>query len=140
MSSDLVERLRGAANVQLVTRAEVRALLGEGELGGVVIEDLDSGERRTMDARALFVFIGASANTGWLRGAVELDEDGFVVTGDALGGARGWLETSVPGVFAAGDVRCGSVKRVASAVGEGSMSVTFVHTRLARLGRGAGRP
>ena len=108
-------------------------------------EDNRSGERRTLGARALFVFIGAEANTGWLEGAVALDESGFVPTGKALDGpardARGrpsrepfLLESSLPGVFAAGDVRSGSVKRVASAVGEGSMAVRFVHQYLADTG------
>jgi thioredoxin reductase (NADPH) len=102
------------------------------------------------------VFIGAEANTGWLEGAVELDERGFVLTGRALGGSalegNVWqglsrepypLETSLPGVFAAGDVRSGSIKRVASAVGEGSMAVRLVHQYLADAGlqdvRGRGR-
>jgi thioredoxin reductase (NADPH) len=90
------------------------------------------------------VFIGAEANTGWLRGAVELDERGFVLTGRELGRSalelEAWqelsrepylLETSAPGVFAAGDVRSGSIKRVASAVGEGSMAVRLVHQYMA---------
>ena len=98
-------------------------------------------------AKALYVFIGAHANTGWLRGAIELDESGFVLTGRTLEGSalEGdiWeglsrepylLETSLPGVFAAGDARSGSIKRVASAVGEGSMAVRFVHQYLADTG------
>jgi thioredoxin reductase (NADPH) len=99
--------------------------------------------RRTLEARALFVFIGAQANTGWLEGTVELDERGFILTGSqfdrsALNGDL-WqrrsrepylLETSLPGVFAAGDVRSGSIKRVASAVGEGAMAVRFAHQYL----------
>jgi thioredoxin reductase (NADPH) len=94
--------------------------------------------------RALFVFIGAEANTGWLAGTVELDERGFVLTGRELDGSAldedAWqglsrepflLEVSMPGVFAAGDMRSGSIKRVASAVGEGSMAVRLVHQYLA---------
>jgi thioredoxin reductase (NADPH) len=111
-----------------------------------VVENNRSGARRTLGARALFVFIGAEANTGWLEGAVELDERGFVLTGRALGFSLEedvWqrpsrepflLESSLPGVFAAGDVRSGSVKRVASAVGEGSMAVRLVHQYLADTG------
>jgi thioredoxin reductase (NADPH) len=103
--------------------------------------------RRILGAQALFVFIGAEANTGWLQGAVELDERGFVLTGIALdrSAVEGnvWqglsrqpylVETSLPSVFAAGDVRGGSVKRVASAVGEGSMAVRLVHQYLANAG------
>jgi thioredoxin reductase (NADPH) len=103
--------------------------------------------RQTLGARALFVFIGAEANTGWLQGAVELDERGFVLTGRELNDSAlhedDWqersrepflLETSMPGVFAAGDVRSGSIKRCASAVGEGSMAVKLVHQHLADAG------
>ena len=112
-----------------------------------MVEDNRSGERRTLGARALFVFIGAEANTGWLQGAVELDERGFVLTGRELDDSAldedDWqersrepylLETSLPGVFAAGDVRSGSIKRCASAVGEGSMAVRLVHQYLADAG------
>jgi thioredoxin reductase (NADPH) len=97
------------------------------------------------DTSSLFLFIGAAPNTDWLRGCVELDRHGFVVTGPALppaaaeserwktaGRAPFILETSLPGVFAAGDVRSGSVKRVAAAVGEGSQSVSFVHAHIQR--------
>jgi thioredoxin reductase (NADPH) len=109
-----------------------------------VVEDNRSVARRTLGTGVLFVFIGAEANTGWLQGAVELDERGFVLTGRELDGSvleeDAWrrlsrepylLETSMPGVFAAGDVRSGSIKRVASAVGEGSMAVRLVHQYLA---------
>jgi thioredoxin reductase (NADPH) len=99
----------------------------------------------TLDTSSLFLFIGADANTGWLRGCVELDRKGFVLTGGdlpagttdgdrfrAAGRAPFLLETSLPGVFAAGDARSGSVKRCASAVGEGAMAVSFVHAHIAR--------
>jgi thioredoxin reductase (NADPH) len=147
MSSYLVDRIMAAENVELLAYTEVRELVGDDHLEGVVVEDNRSGARRTLGARALFVFIGAEANTGWLEGAVELDESGFVLTGEALdrsaleasmwkGLSRGphLLETSLPGVFAAGDVRSGSIKRVASAVGEGSMAVRLVHQYLASAG------
>src|ERR671917_217153 len=125
MSSYLVDRVTDAENVELLANTEVRELVGEDRLEGVVVEDNRPGSRRTLGAKALFVFIGAEANTGWLRGAVELDERGFVLTGveisrSALVGDA-WqdlsrepylLETSLPGVFAAGDVRSGSIKRV----------------------------
>jgi thioredoxin reductase (NADPH) len=144
MSSYLVDRVTEAENVELLANTEVRELVGEDRLEGVVVEDNRSGARWTLGAKALFVFVGAEANTGWLRGAVELDERGFVLTGGAISrsalGGDAWqkhlrepylLETSLPGVFAAGDVRSGSIKRVASAVGEGSMAVRLVHQHLA---------
>jgi thioredoxin reductase (NADPH) len=147
MSRYLVDRIMDAENVELLANTEVRELLGEHRLEAMVVEDNHSGARRTLGARALFVFIGAEANTGWLEGAVELDESGFALTGRELGGSTlkgdAWrgpsrepypLETSLPGVFAAGDVRSGSIKRVASAVGEGSMAVRFVHQHLADAG------
>ena len=147
MSSYLVDRITDAANIELLVSTGVRELTGEDRLKGVVIEDNRSGERRTLGVRALFVFIGAEANTGWLEGSVELDERGFVLTGRELNDSAldedGWqerlrepflLETSMPGVFAAGDVRSGSIKRCASAVGEGSMAVRLVHQHLADAG------
>ena len=112
-----------------------------------MVGDNRSDARRTVGVRALFAFIGAKANTGWLRGAVELDERGFVLTGRELNDSAfdedPWrelsrepflLETSMPGVFAAGDVRSGSTKRCASAVGEGAMAVRLVHQYLADAG------
>jgi thioredoxin reductase (NADPH) len=147
MSSYLVDRIKHAQNVELLAGTEVRELVGEDRLDGVVVGDNRSGTRRTLGARALFVFIGAQANTGWLEGAVEIDARGFVLTGRELEGHAldehsrqkytrepFLLETSLPGVFAAGDVRSGSIKRCASAVGEGSMAVKFVHQYLADAG------
>jgi len=159
MSRYLVERIMNAENVELLANTEVGELMGEDHLEGVVVEDNRSGARRTLDARALFVFIGAEANTAWLKRTVELDERGFVLTGRELDGSAldvdAWrersrepflLETSLPGVFAAGDVRSGSIKRCASAVGEGAMAVRLVHQYLAdaglqdALGRARGSP
>jgi thioredoxin reductase (NADPH) len=147
MSRYLVDRIMDAENVELLSDTEVRELMGDDRMDGVVVEDNCSGARQTLGTRGLFVFIGAEANTGWLQGAVELDERGFVLTGRALDGSAleedAWqglsrepypLETSLPGVFAAGDVRSGSIKRVASAVGEGSMAVRLVHQYLAETG------
>jgi thioredoxin reductase (NADPH) len=144
MSRYLIDRIMNAENVELLANTEVGELMGEDRLEGVVVEDNRSGARQTLDARALFVFIGAEANTGWLNRTVELDERGFVLTGRELDGSvlddDAWrerlrepflLETSLPGVFAAGDVRSGSIKRCASAVGEGAMAVKFVHQYLA---------
>jgi thioredoxin reductase (NADPH) len=147
MSRYLVDRVTGAQNVELRPNTEVRELMGEDRLEGVVVEDNRSGARRTLGARALFFFIGAQANSGWLQGTVELDERGFVLTGRELDYSAleedYWrersrepflLETSLPGVFAAGDVRSGSIKRCASAVGEGAMAVRLVHQYLADAG------
>jgi len=146
MSRYLIDRIETTENIELLAHTEVRELLGEDRLEGILVEDNRSGERRTLTAKALFVFIGAEANTGWLEGAVEVDKRGFIPTGSALDRFAlepgVWkelsrepylLETSLPGVFAAGDVRGGSVKRVASAVGEGSMAVRFVHQYLAEV-------
>lgn len=146
MSRYLIDRIERTANIELLVHSGVRELMGDGALEGVVVEDNRSGERRTLEARALFVFIGAEANTDWLKGTVALDERGFVPTGRALDrsalDSQTWsglsrepfmLESSQPGIFAVGDVRSGSVKRVASAVGEGSMAVRFVHQYLAEM-------
>jgi thioredoxin reductase (NADPH) len=149
MSRYLVDRITNTPNVELLANSEVRELIGEDLLDGVVVENNRSGEHQTLGARYLFVFIGADANTGWLRGTVGLDERGFVLTGAALDSSvldeEDWrersrepflLETSMPGVFAAGDARSGSIKRCASAVGEGAMAVRLVHQYLAGEERG----
>ncbi len=144
MSRYLVDRVERTPGVDVFLNTEVRELVGSGSLEALVIADRLTGETRLLDARALFVFIGAMPFTEWLRGAVELDEHGFVRTGGTVGsyedagpdrGAARPLETSRPGIFAAGDVRSGSVKRVAAAVGEGAMAVRFVHEHLAVVGR-----
>jgi thioredoxin reductase (NADPH) len=124
MSRYLVDRLERQPNVEVLTRTEVRELRGDRALEQVVVDGADG--RRALDARAAFVFIGAAPQVEWLAGRVKLDEHGFVVTGNAPA-----LETSLPGVFAAGDVRSGSTKRVASAVGEGAIAVRLVHEHLA---------
>lgn len=140
MSRYLIDRIARMENIHLLADSEVRELHGEGRMDAVVTRNRKTGGRTSYPVRALFVFIGADANTGWLSGTLELDERGFVRTGDGISASPGpWsgisrapflLETSLPGVFAAGDVRSGSVKRVASAVGEGSMAVQFVHQHL----------
>ncbi|MFE3264576.1 NAD(P)/FAD-dependent oxidoreductase, partial [Streptomyces sp. NPDC059215] len=123
----------------------VRGVCGE-KLESLIVEDNASGERRELPAAALFVFIGARPHTDWLRGVLALDEKGFVLTGadaqavadatrwDSLGRGPLLLETTLPGVFAAGDVRTGSVKRVASAAGEGAMAIRLVHEHREKTG------
>jgi thioredoxin reductase (NADPH) len=140
MSRYLADRIE-RSGVEVLLDTEVRALEGEGTLEAVIAENKRTAKRQRLPARAMFVFIGADPHTGWLRQCVALDRHGFVLTGPAaakLGeGERGsrqplLLETSRPGVLAAGDVRSGSIKRVASAVGEGSMAVRLVYDFLER--------
>src|SRR6185436_5465011 len=142
MSRYFVDRVEQIDNVEIHRGAVVTALEGDGHLEAIGIRDDARGEMRIKTA-ALFLFIGADPHTEWLSGCVQLDKKGFVLTGAAvpLDTVRGdlwraqgrtpfFLETSLPGVFAAGDVRSGSVKRCASAVGEGAMAVSFVHASL----------
>jgi len=140
MSRYLVDEIGNNDRVEVVTYHEVVELKGDQELEAVVVRDTRSGEHSELPVKALFVFIGASPHTEWLQGHVALDEDGFVLTGtdvsdEQLSGFNGerpyFLETSQAGIFAVGDVHSGSIKRVASAVGEGSMAVRLVHQRLA---------
>ena len=123
MSDYLIHDLE-RAGVLVRGRSEIAALHGaDGQLEAATLRD---GERVALSY--LFLFLGAAPRTDWLGGIVALDDDGFVLTGQQAG-AEGILETSVPGVFAVGDVRSGSVKRCATAVGEGAMVVRFVHER-----------
>jgi thioredoxin reductase (NADPH) len=135
MSEYLIARLRKSPNVKLHLGTTIAGLQGEQQLGGVVLEDPKVGQQQ-LAACALFVMIGAEPCTSWLRGTVALDAEGFVLTGPDLpiidpSHPRTVFETSVPGVFAVGDVRSGSIKRVASAVGEGSVVVSAIHRYLA---------
>jgi thioredoxin reductase (NADPH) len=142
MSRYLIDELDRRPQIELLTHSEVVELGGEDALESVVVRNTRTAVTQRFDARALFVFIGASPHTDWLRGHAAMDEHGFLLTGrDVQGddltahGAEGplFLETSQPGIFAVGDVRSSSVKRVASAVGEGSMAVRLVHQRLAAV-------
>jgi len=147
MSRYLADRILHDQRIEVRPHTEVRELVGErGQLEAVLVEDTDDGSRSTLPARELMVFIGADPCTGWLAGTVALDSGGYVRTGpDAVlaAGSDGadreprktpaLLETNIPGVFAAGDVRSGSTKRVASAVGEGAMAVRLVHEHLAHV-------
>jgi thioredoxin reductase (NADPH) len=134
MSSYLARRIEQTENIEVLLDTRVRRLVGNGFLTAVEVENGKTGQVQTIKTPALFSFIGAIPHTGWLAGELELDGRGFVKTGLGLGcpptgagRAPFLLETSHRGVFAAGDVRSGSVKRVASAVGEGAMAVQFVH-------------
>jgi thioredoxin reductase (NADPH) len=138
MSRYLVDRLASRENVSVEYRTQVTGVLGTRRLEGLRLRS-DTGEREEQ-ADALFVFIGQEPRTGWLDGVVRRDERGFVLTGTDVGSwPPEWplatpplpLETSVPGVFAAGDVRHAAGNRIAAAVGEGAMAVRFVHQRLA---------
>jgi thioredoxin reductase (NADPH) len=142
MSQYLVARITTAPNIEVRYTSEVAAVGGEGHLETLILSDRATGKACDLPANWLFVFIGASPRTEWLGADVVRDERGFVVTGRDLAdrlGPRQWqlarapysLETSVPGVFAAGDVRLDSMKRVASAVGEGALAVSLVHQYLA---------
>ena len=136
MSRYLVERIENDPRIDLVTGVEVERLIGEDRLQQVIVKDTANGEQQTLACSSLFCFIGARPATEWLRDCVLLDRKGFVPTDRQLPAGPGpqlplSYETSLPGVFAAGDVRSGSMKRVAAAVGEGSSAVRSVHERLA---------
>lgn len=142
MSRYLIQRIEATPNVSLRTRTVIDAVHGDERLERVRWRNLETGEREERDIGHVFAFIGADPNTGWLKDCVTLDAKGFVKTGNDLAPedlvAMKWgrnrlphpFETSRPGIFAAGDVRCGSVKRVASAVGEGAVVVQYLHSVL----------
>ena len=145
MSQYLIEQIRQTPNITVEPRTEIIEVHGEKRLEAITVRCGDSGEADRVPASALFIFIGAVPRTDWLDGVVERDERGFILSGPDLVAKgrrpKGWtldrdpnlLETNVPGIFAVGDVRRGSVKRVASGVGEGSIAVQFVHQYLAKL-------
>jgi thioredoxin reductase (NADPH) len=144
MSHYLIQQLASKSNIEVCTRCRIVGVEGDRRLEAVIIENRDTGVLVTEPASAVFVFIGADATTDWLPSSLIRDADGYICTGrdvmDLVAEKKGrWpldrdpflLETSEPGVFAAGDVRHGSIKRVASGVGEGSMAIAFVHQFLA---------
>ena len=142
MSQYLVDQLRATDNIEVLLRTEVVAVEGERELEEITLQNKDSGEGWTEPAKALFLFIGAMPHTELVAGIIQRNRAGFIPTGIDLmqNGSRpkGWtlrrdpyyLETSVPGIFAVGDVRQGAVRRVASAVGQGAIAVGLVHQYL----------
>jgi len=143
MSRYLIRRIEDSPSIVLLTRTEIVAVDGDRELSSVTWRDTRDGTTQTHEIGHVFLMTGATPNTGWLGGCVALDAKGFVKTGttltaEDLARAR-WplpraphsFETSLPGIFAVGDVRSGSMKRVASAVGEGSAAIALVHQVLA---------
>src|SRR5262249_7816464 len=143
MSRYLIRRIEESPIIELLTNTEVISLAGDDHLETVEWRNLKTGEVHQRAITAVFSMIGAIPNSGWLQGCIVCDSAGFIKTGSDLSAedlkGANWplsrapylLETSLPGVFAVGDVRAGNVKRVASAVGEGSITVSFVHQVLA---------
>jgi thioredoxin reductase (NADPH) len=140
MSHYLVEQIRTQSNIAVQLRSEIHAVYGNSHLSAIDVRDRTSSAIRRHECGGLFIFIGADAETNWLPADIARDSRGFVLTGEDLKKSGLWshrrdpylLETSAPGVFACGDVRLSPVKRVASAVGEGSMAIAFAHEYLAR--------
>lgn len=140
MSQYLVDQIASTGNIEVVLSAEVAEAHGDRRLASVTYKNVDTGATASIDADAMFVFIGAEPHTGLVAGLVERNEAGFILTGrDVMPGGKrpkGWtrdpysLETSVPGIFAVGDVRQGVMRRVASAVGDGAIAISFVHQYL----------
>ena len=125
-------------NISVSTRTQVVAAHGDASLEAIDTQNVDTAETARLESGGLFIFIGADAETEWLPAEIAVDSRGFVLTGPDAAGSGRWeldrdpylLETSVPGIFACGDVRFSPVKRVAAAVGEGSMAIAFVHQYL----------
>jgi thioredoxin reductase (NADPH) len=138
MSRYLIEQLATRPNIRTLHRTEVVAAHGDASLEAIDLHDSSTGQRTRLESGGLFIFIGADAETSWLPPEIALDRHGYVLTGPDMQAADQWelerdpylLETSVPGIFACGDVRFSPVKRVAAAVGEGSMAIAFVHQYL----------
>jgi thioredoxin reductase (NADPH) len=146
MSQYLVDQIAATPNINVILNSSVAEVYGEGKLESITIANSATGDLMNVPTSALFVFIGAQPRTEWVAGVLERDNIGFILAGVDLmkDGKRPsgwtlkrspfWLETSVPGIFVAGDVRHRSVKRMATAVGEGSMTVQFIHEYLLGLG------
>jgi thioredoxin reductase (NADPH) len=139
MSQYLVDQIATRSNIHIRYREDVVEAHGDASLEAISVRNSNTGEVTRLDSGGVFIFIGADAETGWLPHDIALDPRGYVLTGDAVAAAGRWplerdpylLETSVPGIFACGDLRLSPVKRVAAAVGEGSMAIAFVHQYLA---------
>ena len=135
MSRYLADRVEQSPRIKVWRNSEVRELIGDEALDEVLLHDLHTDQTQRVATTALFVLIGAAPHTSWLQGEIPLDAKGFVLTGDAADSHDGMFETRRKGVFAVGDVRSGSVKRVASAVGEGAVAIRQVHEFLEAAGR-----
>jgi thioredoxin reductase (NADPH) len=141
MSQYLIDNLAANPAVSIRPRSQVVEGKGDGHLQSLVLKNLDDDTLEEVPAGAVFIFIGQKAQSDWLADVLQLDDKGFVLTGTDLGPLVGWnvdrdplpLEASVPGVFVAGDVRHGSIRRVAGATGEGATAIRFVHQHLASL-------
>jgi thioredoxin reductase (NADPH) len=135
MSAYLIDRIDASPNIEVVTRTEVTKLHGDDHLATITRTNRDTGQESNHDCSGLFLFIGAIPYTDWVSGLIELDPKGFILTDTSVTDSPGYqplaYETSQPGIFAAGDARAGSMKRVAAAVGEGSSAIRSVHQRLA---------
>jgi thioredoxin reductase (NADPH) len=131
MSQYLIDRIESSSHITLYPNSEIEKLDGASSLERVMWINCTTGERTVKPIRSVFVMIGAEPNSGWLFGTVKLDKKGFILTGSTDGFENTPYATSVPGMFAVGDVRSNSVKRVASAVGEGSVVISDVHRYLA---------
>jgi thioredoxin reductase (NADPH) len=131
MSQYLISRIESSRRITVYYESEVAGFIGDPSLEKVTWADVKTGRHTTKDISTVFVMIGAEPNTGWLFGTVKLDNKGFILTGAASGVENSPYATSMPGIFAVGDVRANSVKRVASAVGEGSVVISYVHRYLA---------
>jgi thioredoxin reductase (NADPH) len=148
MSRYLIDQVASRPNIRAMYRTEVGAVHGDVSLEAIDVRDSMTGETTRLESGGLFLFIGADPQTGWLPPEIELDQRGFILTGSDMRAANGWthdrdpylLETSVPGILACGDVRLSPVKRVAAAVGEGSMAIAFVHQYLRDAAKGATVP
>jgi thioredoxin reductase (NADPH) len=138
MSHYLIEQIATRRNIEVIFNTAVVGVHRDVSLSAIDVHNSATGETMRLASGGLFIFIGADAETGWLPPEIALDRNGFVLTGPDVRAAGRWelnrdpylLETSVPGIFACGDVRLGPVKRVAAAVGEGSMAIAFVHQYL----------
>jgi thioredoxin reductase (NADPH) len=150
MSRYLIDQIAATKNIKVRLRTAVVEVHGDQRLEAITIYDAAKGEKEIVSTNALFIFIGALPHTEWLAEIIEIDDHGFILTGPDLQRGRGeghwprgwtlerdpfWLESSKPGIFAAGDVRHGSVKRVAAGVGEGATAVQFIHQYLASAER-----